>query len=61
MKVKYKEFKTFDELVAATRKYSVRMEAIESNNERHKFVNTINQTSHPNNSEIQEIKQIVRE
>ncbi|EFX75207.1 hypothetical protein DAPPUDRAFT_323389 [Daphnia pulex] len=61
MKVKYKEFRTFDELVAATRKYSVRMEAIESNKERHEFVNAINQTSHPNNSEIQEIKQIVRE
>jgi hypothetical protein len=61
MKVKYKEFRTFDELVAATRKYSVRMEAIESNKERHEFVNAINQTSHPNNSEMQEIKQIVRE
>jgi len=60
MKVKYKEFRTFDELVAATRKYSVRMEAIESNKERHEFVNAINQTSHSNNSEIQEIKQIVR-
>ncbi|EFX67502.1 hypothetical protein DAPPUDRAFT_115380 [Daphnia pulex] len=61
MKVKYKEFRTFDELVAATRKYSVSMEAFESNKERHEFVNAINQTSHPNNSEIQEIKQIVRE
>jgi hypothetical protein len=37
------------------------MEAIESNKERHEFVNAINQTSHSNNSEIQEIKQIVRE
>ncbi|EFX67902.1 hypothetical protein DAPPUDRAFT_115031 [Daphnia pulex] len=61
MKVKYKEFRTFDELVAATRKYSVRMKAIESNKERHEFVNAINQTSHPINSEIQEIKHIVRE
>ncbi|EFX78936.1 hypothetical protein DAPPUDRAFT_104884 [Daphnia pulex] len=42
-------------------KYSVRMEAIESNKERHEFVNAINQTSHSNNSDIQEIKQIVRE
>ena len=43
MKVKYKEFGTLDDLVAATRKYSVRKEAIESHGERHDFANLIKQ------------------
>ena len=58
-KVKYKEFETFDDLVSATRKYSVRMEAIESHREQREFVNAIKHVDNPNESEIKEIKQIV--
>ena len=45
LKVKYKDYDTFDELVAATRKYSTRMEPVENSRENHEFVNAINQTS----------------
>nr|CAH0104259.1 unnamed protein product [Daphnia galeata] len=45
MKVKYKTFQKFDELVSETRKYSVRLEAIEGNKEKHEFVNQISKTS----------------
>ena len=58
-KVKYKEFETFDDLVSATRKYSVRMEEIESHREKREFVNAIKHVDNPNESEIKEIKQIV--
>ena len=55
-KVKYKEFETFDDLVSATRKYSVRMEAIESHREQREFVNAIKHVDNPNESEIKEKK-----
>jgi hypothetical protein len=58
-KVKYKEFDTFDELVAATRKYLARMEAIENTREKHEFVNAINQTSESHNLELKEMKQMI--
>jgi hypothetical protein len=45
LKVKYKDYDTFDELVGATRKYSTRMEPVENSREKHEFVNAINQTS----------------
>jgi hypothetical protein len=48
MKVKYKTFQTFDELVSETRKFSVRLEAIEGNKEKHEFVNQISYTAAEN-------------
>ena len=45
LKVKYKDYDTFDELVAATRKYLTRMEPVENSREKHEIVNAINQTS----------------
>nr|CAH0100139.1 unnamed protein product [Daphnia galeata] len=61
MKVKYKKFETFDDLISATRKYSTRMEAIGGQGERDDFVNAIKQVAAPNESELKEIKQIMRE
>jgi hypothetical protein len=60
-RVKYKKFETFDDLISATRKYSARMEAIGGQGERDDFVNAIKQVAAPNESELKEIKQIVRE
>jgi hypothetical protein len=62
IKVKYKAFKTFDELVAEARKYSVRFEAIEGNDERYKFVNIINRPSDSkqrDNLKLVELKQLI--
>ena len=60
-KVKYKDYDTFDELVAATRKYLARMEAVENTREKQEFVNAINQTSesHSMQEMRQEIKQLI--
>nr|CAH0109646.1 unnamed protein product [Daphnia galeata] len=54
-KVKYKDYDTFDELVAATRKYLARMEAVENTREKQEFLNAINQTSESHS--MQEMKQ----
>ena len=56
-KVKYKNYDTFDELVAATRKYLARMEAVENTREKQEFVNAINQTSESHT--MQEMKQLI--
>nr|CAH0108952.1 unnamed protein product [Daphnia galeata] len=56
-KVKYKDYDTFDELVAATRKYLARMEAVENTREKQEFVNAINQTSESHT--MQEMKQLI--
>ncbi len=45
IKLKYKAFKTFDELVAEARKYSIRLETIEGSKGIPEFVNVINGTS----------------
>jgi hypothetical protein len=42
IKVKYKEFKTFDELFAEARKYSIRLETIEGSKGIPEFLNVIN-------------------
>jgi hypothetical protein len=63
MKVKYKTFQTFDELVSETRKYSVRLDAIEENEEKHEFVNQISKTSDVSKLreklELVELKQLI--
>ncbi|XP_045036922.1 paraneoplastic antigen-like protein 5 [Daphnia magna] len=40
-KVKYKEFKDFNELVAATRVYALRLEALETDREKQEFIRSI--------------------
>ena len=63
MKVKYKTFQTFDELVSETRKYSVRLEAMEGNKGNHEFVNQISRSSDKSqlreSLELVELKQII--
>ncbi len=62
-KVNYKVFLTFDEFVAETRKYSVRLEAIEGNKDKHKFVSQISKTSDVSklreSLELVEFKQLI--
>ncbi|EFX69548.1 hypothetical protein DAPPUDRAFT_113582 [Daphnia pulex] len=62
MKVKYKAFKTFDELVSEARKYSIRLETIEGSKGIQEFVNVINKPSDSKlrgSLEMVELKQLV--
>jgi hypothetical protein len=63
MKVNYKVFLTFDELVAEKRKYSVRLEAIEGNKDEQEFVSQISKTSDVSklreSLELVEFKQLI--
>ena len=56
MKVKYKAFKTFDELVSEARKYSIRLETIEGSKGIQEFVNVINK---PPDSKLRESLEMV--
>jgi hypothetical protein len=56
-KVKYKDYNTFDDLVAAARKYLARMEAVENTREKQEFVNAINHTSESHT--MREMKQLI--
>ncbi len=57
LKIKYKDYDTFDDLVGATRKYLTRMEPVENSREKHEFVNAINQTSESHT--ILEMKKLI--
>ena len=57
-KVKYKEFKTYNELVAATRVYALRMEATDKDQDKRDFVRAVDQ---PIDSEIIELKKMLLE
>ncbi|KAI9554902.1 hypothetical protein GHT06_020180 [Daphnia sinensis] len=58
-KVKYKEFPTFNELVAATRVYALRLESIETDREKQEFIRAIDGSSDTNSAELKEIKQMI--
>ncbi|EFX61763.1 hypothetical protein DAPPUDRAFT_121010, partial [Daphnia pulex] len=62
IKVKYKAFKTFDELVAEARKYSIRLETIEGSKGIPEFVNIINRPSNSKQRDslkLIELKQLI--
>ncbi|KZR98270.1 Uncharacterized protein APZ42_006384, partial [Daphnia magna] len=51
-KVKYKDFKDFGELVTSTRKYASRLEALETDRERQKFIRSSDGTHGTNSAEL---------
>lgn len=57
-KIKYKTFKHYHDLVAATRIYAQRIEAMETDREKNEFVRAVDQQSE---SEIKELKQMLLE
>ena len=60
MKVKYKQYENFDDLVAAARKYSTRIEGLNSDTrDKHDFINAIHHVNMPPNVEIVEIKNAI--
>ncbi|KZS07328.1 Uncharacterized protein APZ42_028973 [Daphnia magna] len=58
-KVKYKEFKDFNELVAATRVYVLRLEALETDREKQEFIRSIDGSQDTSNAELKEIKKMI--
>ncbi|XP_045032623.1 uncharacterized protein LOC123474473 [Daphnia magna] len=58
-KVKYKEFKDFNELVAATRVYALRLEALETDREKQEFIRSIDGSQDTSSAELKEIKQMI--
>ncbi|KAK4007173.1 hypothetical protein OUZ56_012335 [Daphnia magna] len=58
-KVKYKKFKDFNELVAATRVYALRLEALETDREKQEFIRSIDGSQDTSNAELKEIKQMI--
>ncbi|KAK4003567.1 hypothetical protein OUZ56_005324 [Daphnia magna] len=58
-KVKYKEFKDFNELVAATRVYALRLEALETDREIQEFIRSIDGSQDTSSAELKEIKQMI--
>ncbi|XP_045023720.1 uncharacterized protein LOC123468122, partial [Daphnia magna] len=58
-KVKYKEFKDFNELVAATRVYALRLEALETDREKQEFIRSIDGSQDTSSAELKEIKQMM--
>ncbi|KAK4024992.1 hypothetical protein OUZ56_010490 [Daphnia magna] len=58
-KIKYKEFKDFNELVAATRVYALRLEALETDREKQEFIRSIDGSQDTNSAELKEIKQMI--
>ncbi|KAK4030300.1 hypothetical protein OUZ56_023298 [Daphnia magna] len=58
-KVKYKEFKDFNELVAATRVYVLRLEALETDREKQEFIRSIDGSQDTSSAELKEIKQMI--
>ncbi|KAK4028564.1 hypothetical protein OUZ56_021569 [Daphnia magna] len=58
-KVKNKEFKDFNELVAATRVYVLRLEALETDREKQEFIRSIDGSQDTSNAELKEIKKMI--
>ncbi|KAK4018195.1 hypothetical protein OUZ56_000263 [Daphnia magna] len=58
-KVKYKEFKDFNDLVASTRVYALRLEALETDRDKNEFIRKIDGSYESKDAELKEIKQII--
>ncbi|KAK4013255.1 hypothetical protein OUZ56_025489 [Daphnia magna] len=60
-KVKYKEFKDFNDLVASTRVYALRLEALETDRDKNEFIRSlsIDGSYESKDPELKEIKQII--
>ncbi|KZS19992.1 Uncharacterized protein APZ42_013435, partial [Daphnia magna] len=57
LKVKYKEFKDFNDLVASTRVYALRLEALETDRDKNEFIRKIDGSYESKDAELKEIKQ----
>ncbi|KAK4027406.1 hypothetical protein OUZ56_016452 [Daphnia magna] len=58
-KVQYQELRDFNVLVAATRVYATRLEALETDRKKQKFIRSIDGPHDTSNAELKEIKQMM--
>ncbi|KAK4024622.1 hypothetical protein OUZ56_010045 [Daphnia magna] len=55
----FHDFRDFNELVASTRVYASRLEALETDREKQEFIRSIDGSHDNNNAELKELKQMV--